>query len=207
MWSIGSIIGAAMGGYLAQPSRYYPALFPANGLFGQYPYLLPNLVAVGFIFLAIVQGYFFLKETNPRFKSQLQQAPYDSEITGPVDERTPLQPGARRGSVMEVIGTGTRRPSFISGSMPTMSEPSFNLRRGSVTILHEIHDIKPATSEIEHVTRGDQDDHTQHHVKAFNRSVIMWIVAVVILCYHQMAFASLLPIFFSTSQKTFVPST
>src|ERR1700748_3088680 len=108
MWSLGSIIGAAMGGYLAQPSRYYPAAFPPDGLFGQYPYLLPNLVAVGFIVVAIIQGYFFLKETNPRFQSQSRQARY--ETTSSIDERTPLQPRARRSSVMDVIGTGARRP-------------------------------------------------------------------------------------------------
>ncbi len=70
MWSLGSIIGTAMGSYLAETSRYYLSLFSPDGLFAKYPYLLPNLVAVVFILVAIIQGYFFLKETNPRFKSQ-----------------------------------------------------------------------------------------------------------------------------------------
>ncbi|KAK7961617.1 major facilitator superfamily transporter [Apiospora aurea] len=66
VWTLGGIIGSAMGGFLAQPARFYPDLFPADGLFGRYPYLLPNLVAVAVVVLAIVQGIFFLEETNPR---------------------------------------------------------------------------------------------------------------------------------------------
>jgi hypothetical protein len=187
MWSLGSTVGAAMGGYLAQPSRYYPAVFPPDGLFGQYPYLLPNLVAVVFIILAIIQGYFFMKETNPRFQSRPQQQ--QAEDLGPVDEYTPLQPRARRSSALGPLSTGKRRPSFICGSMPTMSEPSFDLRKGSVTCLY---DITPTVSRIENFTAHDDHD---EHIKVFNRTVVLWIIAIVIMCYHQMAFASLLPIY------------
>lgn len=188
MWSLGTIFGAAMGGYLAEPAKYYPTVFSSDGLFGEYPYLLPNLVAVGFILVAIVQGYFFLKETNPRSLSQQEQSRDETP-----DERTPLQPNQRRGSVMEVISPGTRRPSFISGSMPTMTEPSFNLRRGSVTTLYSVRSITPKGPEISDVIE-DEDGTTS--IKAFNRAVLRWILAVVIMCYHQMAFASLLPIYF-----------
>jgi Major Facilitator Superfamily len=196
MWSFGSIIGAALGGYLSQPSQFYPAIFPPGGLFDRYPYLLPNLVAVGFIFVAIIQGYVFLKETNPRVQSQSRQE--QDEDSGPVDERTPLQPSVRRGSVKDVIGTGTRRPSFISGSMPTMSEPSFNIRRGSVTTFHEIRDIKPRVPEIEHITGID---HSEQPIKAFNHAVILWIIALAIMCYHQMAYGSLIPVYFLDKPK------
>jgi MFS family permease len=187
MWSLGLIIGAAMGGFLAQPARYYPSVFPPDGLFGKYPYLLPNLVAVGFILVAIIQGYFFLEETNPRFQSRSRHT--EDNDSGPVDEYTPLQPGARRKSAVEILSTGPRRPSFISGSMPTMSEPSFNLRKGSVTTIYEITPVVPASE------RGPDDDESDPPIKAFNRSVILWTVALVIMCYHQMAFASVLPIY------------
>src|SRR5271168_3852716 len=171
MWSLGTIIGAAMGGYLAQPARYYPSVFPPDGLFGKYPYLLPNLVAVKFILVAIIQGYLFLNETNPRFQPRSRPAE-----------------GEGRESATDILSTGHRRPSFISGSMPTMSEPSFDLRRGSVTTLH---DVKPVASTIEHVP----DEDPAMPIKAFNRDVIIWIIALIIMCYHQMAYASLLPIY------------
>lgn len=187
MWSLGTIIGAAMGGFLAQPARYYPSMFSADGLFGKYPYLLPNLVAVGFIIVAVIQGYFFLEETNPRLQSRSRHA--ENDDSGPVDEYTPLQPNARRKSAIDILSTGHRRPSFISGSMPTMNEPSFDLRKGSVTTVHE---IKPVVSRSDPVP--DHDD-SNPPIKAFNRNVIMWTVALIIMCYHQMAFGSLLPIY------------
>ena len=183
MWSLGTIVGAAMGGYLAQPARYYPSLFPPDGLFGKYAYLLPNLVAVGFILVAIIQGYLFLDETNPRFQSGSR--PAEEEESGPADEYTPLRPNARRESATDILSIGHRRPSFISGSMPTVCEPSFDLRRGSVTT---IHDVKPVASTIEH-------EDPAMPVRAFNRDVIMWIIALIIMCYHQMACASLASIY------------
>lgn len=188
MWSLGSIIGAAMGGYLAEPAKYYPTMFSQEGLFGEYPYLLPNLVAVGFILVAIVQGWFFLKETNPRLRSKQLLSPDEA-----LNERTPLHPTQRRGSIMEVISTGERRPSFISGSMPTMTEPSFNLRRGSVTTLCSVRNIVPETPEPTDVI---VDEDAALPIKAFTRTVLLWTLAVVIMCYHQMAFSALLPIYF-----------
>jgi MFS family permease len=187
MWSLGTIIGAAMGGYLAQPARYYPSFFPPDGLFGKYPYLLPNLVAVGFILVAIIQGYLFLEETNPKFEPRSRHA--EDDESGAVDEYTPLQPNVREEPATETLSTGRRRPSFITGSMPTMSEPSFDIRRGSVTTLHE---VKPAAPTIEHIS--DHEDPATP-TKAFNRDVIMWIIALIIMCYHQMAHSSLLPIY------------
>lgn len=55
-----------MGGFLAQPARLYPNTFDKDGLFGRYPYLLPNLVAAVGILLAILQGMIFLEETLVR---------------------------------------------------------------------------------------------------------------------------------------------
>ncbi|EEU37992.1 uncharacterized protein NECHADRAFT_48179 [Fusarium vanettenii 77-13-4] len=66
VWTLGGIIGSAMGGFLAQPAIFYPSLFPEDGLFGRYPYLLPNLVSVAVVAIAVVQGLFFLEETNAK---------------------------------------------------------------------------------------------------------------------------------------------
>ncbi|KAI1628123.1 MFS transporter [Exophiala viscosa] len=44
IWSIGCIIGPAIGGLLANPVKFYPGVFSKDGLFGQFPFLLPNLV-------------------------------------------------------------------------------------------------------------------------------------------------------------------
>ncbi|THC87563.1 hypothetical protein EYZ11_012990 [Aspergillus tanneri] len=47
VWSIGTIIGPAIGGLLAKPAEGFPSLFSHDGLFGKYPYLLPNVVCSG----------------------------------------------------------------------------------------------------------------------------------------------------------------
>ena len=197
MWSVGTIIGAAMGGFLAQPARYYPSIFRPDGVFGEYPYLLPNLVAVGFIILAILQGYFFLEETNPRFQSQSRYA--EDRHGGPADESTPLNPNARRKSATEILSTGRRKPSFISGSMPAMCEPSFDLRKGSITTMH---DIKPVVQQVETFPPEAESGSSDPPIKAFNHKVLLWIIALITFCYHQMAFSALLPIYFLDTSRT-----
>lgn len=61
VWSIGSILGPAFGGFLAQPDKQFPALFGNNWLFLKFPFLLPNLVAAIFFAGGIVTGFLFLK--------------------------------------------------------------------------------------------------------------------------------------------------
>lgn len=186
MWNLGSIVGFAMGGFLAQPARYYPKYFAADGLFGKFPYLLPNLVAVGVILVAIIQGYFLLQETNPRFLSREE----DDDETVIVDESTPLQRGARRKSAVDFISTGRRRPSFVAGAMPTTTEPTFDLRKSSIAT------IRPTKSSVSQIERiSEHHDEAEHAPKAFTHEVIMWTVALVLMCYHSMAFMSILPIY------------
>jgi hypothetical protein len=94
MWSLEMIIGASIGGFLAEPASYYSSVFSPGRLFGKYPYLLPNLTAVGFIFIALVQGYFLLEETNLWFQSQSRGTGDSGD--GPVNGFIPLQPSTQR---------------------------------------------------------------------------------------------------------------
>lgn len=64
VWGLGSIVGPAMGGALAQPCESYPRIFPRGGLFDNYPFLLPNLVCVIILVFGIVNGILFLEETH-----------------------------------------------------------------------------------------------------------------------------------------------
>lgn len=59
-----SILGPAIGGALAQPSDSYPNLFSTGGLFGRFPFLLPNLVCAGILATGVVIGLLFLEETH-----------------------------------------------------------------------------------------------------------------------------------------------
>ncbi|KAL6905680.1 hypothetical protein ACP4OV_003281 [Aristida adscensionis] len=53
-WAIALIIGPAIGGYLAQPTEKYPKLFPANSLFGRFPYFLPCLCISVFCSIVLI---------------------------------------------------------------------------------------------------------------------------------------------------------
>lgn len=54
------------GGILARPARKWPDVFSPTGLFGMFPYLLPNLVTAGAIVLSLAAVAFFLVEPPRR---------------------------------------------------------------------------------------------------------------------------------------------
>lgn len=68
VWCLGSIIGPALGGALAQPCQNYPWLFQRGTLFDSFPFLLPNLVCVLVLVCGIVVGVLFLEETHAEKK-------------------------------------------------------------------------------------------------------------------------------------------
>ncbi|ETS83916.1 hypothetical protein PFICI_05792 [Pestalotiopsis fici W106-1] len=191
VWTLGGIIGSAMGGFLAQPARFYPGLFPADGLFGRYPYLLPNLVAVAVIVLAVLQGIFFLEETNPVLKEVDDNAVEDSDM----DETTPLNGARQRGPRASTI---SERPRFAEDSLPLPVEQNFDLRRSSFGTVHSIRlpaDAQPSAVRADgRPAPPSRALSTQSFKgKTFNFTIIMVTVALVIFSYHQMAFCTLLP--------------
>ncbi|KAF2032313.1 MFS multidrug transporter-like protein [Setomelanomma holmii] len=65
VWSIGTIIGPSLGGYFAEPAQNFPSVFSPTGVFGKFPYLLPNLICASLLLLSIIMAYFLLEETHP----------------------------------------------------------------------------------------------------------------------------------------------
>lgn len=59
-----SILGASLGGALAEPVKNYPSLFAPETIFDKFPFLLPNLVCAGFVAFSLICGLFFLEETH-----------------------------------------------------------------------------------------------------------------------------------------------
>jgi hypothetical protein len=193
-----------MGGFLAQPAKFYPHLFDQEGLFGQFPYLLPNLVAAIGITCAIIQGMLFLDETNPRHGRQIT-APLSD---GP-NERTPLQRHSRHSisrevhprdrtrsiSVAESIRRIRHKPSFMEDGMPTPLDQRFDLRRESFGTMHSIrlpHDLhRPSLQDI----RAEPESQSQPPPKVFNRTIIMLTISLVFICYHQMAYITTMPVY------------
>ncbi|KAI0159651.1 major facilitator superfamily domain-containing protein [Xylariaceae sp. FL1272] len=193
VWTLGGIIGSAMGGFLAQPAVFYPDLFPADGLFGRYPYLLPNLVSVVIIVIAILQGVFFLEETNPRsglFHGPKKIVSEDEAIEDGdddlADERTPLtrSNGASRSTRAPAHMDG---PVFLEESMPVAVEQSFDLRRTSFGTVHSIK--LPSDLQKTSFSRDDEE----YKGPTYNFTIIMLTICLVIIAWHQMAMGTLLP--------------
>lgn len=59
-----SIIGAGLGGALADPVSSYPSIFGNSKLFKTFPYLLPNLVCTAVVIMGLIVGFLFLEETH-----------------------------------------------------------------------------------------------------------------------------------------------
>ncbi|KAI9746205.1 MAG: hypothetical protein M1818_000886 [Claussenomyces sp. TS43310] len=85
VWSIGTIIGPALGGTFADPASSFPTRFARDGLFGRFPYLLPNLICAGLLLVSIVAGYFLLEETHPDMQPRVL-LPDDTYVS----DETPL---------------------------------------------------------------------------------------------------------------------
>lgn len=229
MWTLGGIIGSAIGGFLAQPATLYPHLFSKDGLFGRYPYLLPNLVAAIGIVIAIIQGMIFLEETLVFDEKEENDTADHHEYHDHLDtinesnERSRLLPPGQhvrdrevrgsiagslrhRGSIasfarerlasMSVSGSVRqirKRASFMEEGMPMPFDQRFDIRRSSFGTMHSIkitHDILPIRGQPPAKPR-----------EALNRTVVMIILALAILAFHQMAFISILPVYILDKPK------
>lgn len=197
VWILGSILGSAMGGFLAQPAKFYPGLFPADGVFGRYPYLLPNLVAVAVVGAAVVQGFLFLEETNPRFKTTERDGRTrlgDEDRLGHDDETSPL---LRTVSQPKSIADSLRQvgPFFGEEGLPTTTDQRFDLRHNSfgtmvsISVRPDVHDPQTTRARPPESSKDTQNEN------AFNFAVVMLIIALVIAAFHQMAFGAILPIY------------
>lgn len=188
-----------MGGFTAKPAVYYPKYFSADGIFGRYPYLLPNLIAAVSITFAIIQGCLFMEETNPAFKtdSAVFEGEDEEEDEGEVDETTPLnrQPrdrarnsisrGDRSSSVIGAIRELRKSPSFMEEGMPMPIDQHFDIRRQSFGTMHSI------TLPHDHNTEEPEPLEPQ---RTYTYAVMMITLALIIICYHQMAFIANIPV-------------
>ncbi|KAF1847814.1 MFS general substrate transporter [Cucurbitaria berberidis CBS 394.84] len=224
VWTLGSIIGAALGGFLAQPARLYPHLFPKDGVFGRYPYLLPNLVAAIGIVLAIIQGMVFLEETLVKEEKEEENGTADHhdyhDHLGTINEsneRSRLLPPPSHVRDREVRGSmaGSLRPrgsiaSFtrerlasisVQGSMRQIRKRASFLEEGMPMPFDQRFDIRRSSFGTMHSIRIHQDvlpirgQPNGKPRKTLNRTVVMVIFAMAIFAFHQMAYVSILPVY------------
>jgi hypothetical protein len=136
------------------------------------------------ILTAILQAAVFLEETNPRL---LQEPDWKVNAgASVVDEQTPLW------------GTETksrnRRPSYVSGSLPTLTEPTIDVRRSSFASMRSFKSMAEITS-IEDAMEEDTETDGSTISDMMSTAPTLWIVAIALMSFHQMAFMSVFPIF------------
>lgn len=130
VWSIGTIIGPAIGGTFADPHESFPNMFPKGCLFDRFPYLLPNLICAGMLLMSIVLGYFLLEETHPDMQPRVL-LPDDTFLS----ENTPLietSDAMKRPAVdLRDENYGTMRARDIKNTSTTPKtiekQPSYNV--------------------------------------------------------------------------------
>ncbi|KAK3721810.1 hypothetical protein LTR37_002975 [Vermiconidia calcicola] len=193
VWHAGGILGSAMGGYLAQPAHYYPTVFSPDGLFGRYPYLLPNLVCVVVIVIAVIQGMIFLEETNPMLVAKAKAKEAEMNEQTPLMNGTYNKSGAEQG-VVEINSSADFTPAIlVEGGLPSTTDPHFDLRRSSFGTIHSIavqgHQPPPPPTATLDPTQKPNLRTT------FNYTVIMLIASLVLCSYHSMGYFNLLPIY------------
>ncbi|KAI1809011.1 major facilitator superfamily domain-containing protein [Poronia punctata] len=83
VWSIGTIIGPAIGGIFADPHRTWPGYFAEHSCFARFPYLLPNVICAILLLFSIILGWLLLEETHPEMQPRvvLQDGRYTAEET------------------------------------------------------------------------------------------------------------------------------
>ncbi|KAJ5131369.1 uncharacterized protein N7515_007408 [Penicillium bovifimosum] len=172
VWCLGSIIGPAMGGALAQPCDNYPALFARSTLWDKFPFLLPNLVCITVLICGIVVGFLFLEETHPEKKHQ-------------------RDPGLELGHwlVNQLWGSRVQLPDDSDVDVQEKyfdAPPDYTSAESSPC-------LRPVDCDLE----GQKSPAP----KAFTRQVIVVIVAYGILAYHSVSFDQLMPVFLSTPRS------
>ncbi len=168
VWSIGTIIGPAIGGTFANPVTSFPGTFHKDGLFSNFPWLLPNLICAALMMISIICSYLFLEETHP----DLVAGTKSGELHD-VAEQTPM-----------ITAAGAN------------ADPGVDLRQESYGTFNEIdtHEEKEWHLNADGTSRPPSLS-DKPRSKAVTWKVSMLVVALGLFTYHSMCYDHLLPIF------------
>ncbi|KAI1436083.1 major facilitator superfamily domain-containing protein [Xylaria sp. CBS 124048] len=200
VWSLGSVIGPAIGGALARPCISYPSIFLPGTIWERFPYLLPNLFSALIVVIGVINGFLFLEETHAQRKLERDRGlelgnwilsklkglrrraePRDEKATKLADDDDVMQP---------LIDHDEQLPTYRTNESTPDNSP--RLRSASApTITKDSLDLNQSTSQL---GLGIS--------KTFTRRVVLNIISFGILAFHTMTFDQLLPVFLATPPPT-----
>ena len=198
VWSIGTIIGPAIGGTFSDPRSSFPDIFPEGGLFDRYPYLLPNLLCALLLLVSIIFGYFLLEETHPGLQPPTA---YCVSEGGPyVSDETPLlatSDALKRPAVdlrAETYGTFGRARAGTFTSVVDHTEASDAALAASLAISKPERSSPSPKSYAASTTSSSSSSSSD--VNIFSPRILSIVLALAIFSYHSMVYDATLPIFF-----------
>ncbi|KAK6520042.1 hypothetical protein TWF506_000332 [Arthrobotrys conoides] len=178
-WSIGSIAGPIIGGFLSEPAKNYPTVFPKGSFFDRHPFALPNIFTAAILFMALVFGILFLEETL-------------------VGHRHRYDPGREVGKKIEAFlhsiftRFASTEPASKHSPIPTDEE--------TAPLASHSNDYSSTTK-----TSSPAAAHHTHHPHAplpwsqvLTRQSIYNIILYFLIAIHVVSYDSILPVFLST---------
>ncbi|KAI1825326.1 MFS general substrate transporter [Xylaria intraflava] len=196
VWSLGSVIGPAIGGALARPCISYPSLFPPGTIWERFPYLLPNIFSAIIVLVGVVNGILFLEETHAHRKLERDRGlelgnwilskftglrkcrePRDEKSSKLSDDDDEMQPLIDHDEQLPTYRTNENTPAN-SPRLRSASAPA--ITRDSLDLNEPINQMGLGIS------------------KTFTRRVVLNIISFGILAFHTMTFDQLLPVFLAT---------
>ncbi|KAK6496861.1 hypothetical protein TWF481_001845 [Arthrobotrys musiformis] len=183
-WSIGSIAGPIIGGFLSEPAKNYPAIFPPGGFFDRHPFALPNMFTAAILFMALVFGTLFLEETL-------------------VGHRHRYDPGREVGKKIE---------EFLSSILVRFTSAGQVSKHSPVHVPTD-EETAPLASHSNNYSSptksSSPESHHTHHPHAplpwsqvLTRQSIYNILVYFLIAIHVVSYDSILPVFFSTQPTT-----
>lgn len=169
IWCLGSIVGPALGGLLAEPTRTYPGIFPPGGLLEEFPFLLPNLVSAIVLVFGIANGALFLEETHDLLKHKRD---YGRELGD---------------KIVRFVTWSDGYSSLESEPLLSSDIPNYNKNNNNNGVVNNNEGAD-----------GDDDKPFPAVARTFTRPVVGLIVSYGILAYQTMGFDQLMPVFLST---------
>ncbi|KAK0643602.1 tetracycline:hydrogen antiporter-like protein [Cercophora newfieldiana] len=188
VWCVGSIVGPMIGGALAKPVDSMPAMFSPEGLFGRFPYLLPNLFSACCVFIGLIIGVLFLEETHAEKKLRRDRG---------IELGNYLLSRISRARESKGKGKAPEEQPLLSESEESLpgyrSAEDLDPEEGSDSLLQERLDVEDGGE-------SGLPEPEKPGVQTFSKTTVLIISTFGILAFHTMVFDSLLPVFLSTDR-------